>query len=941
MSLLLATSANAEILLNVNSPIRQKNSQVSFLNCGILLQNKTSTSILDGDDLKKVDNFGYQAGVEVFYSGDDFYAVIDKQLYIREYNEWNLLGEIPSSDRYFVGPEKQIFFLSNGIIYKKDRYDNSIFFESNKAVKVIDFYVDNVNLAVLGNDKRVMYVKPSGEKHTIKNVNKLFCAEGNNILYQGSDQKIYHYSLITKNSVEIKFAPRQDYSNLILDKFNKIIIEIDNNINFTEQLPDSLFRRPLSEVFSGSPKVTQLNDEFIVDLWSSGDVVFAKNVDGIVGILDPINLTMMSTGLRVQNIQIIDENASLFLNYYGQVWILNNGKLEKENYLAKDINISKNGLFYIDEHSSASFSKLDGRSGENLREKFSFIIGDNYPIFYGVAQNGDLFNCNINCDLIARDVLKIAKTSNGILYFLSQDQKIYAIDGADVFQVPVKNFNIIDLAAFGEGSIWVLDEDFNASLISYNPDIDNQKWINANIPSFKIKNDKSIRKIKDDVIISGHYMKGRIFSKFQKDLLKSGSLQFEINGTLITIEELLTVPSTSNINFSIGRDGRIWIVVDGTVYLFSVKKKRFLKYNSKNFRSELDFFEGLPNVEVGAIISDAHGRIWFSELEKNFIFGQLNVGEKFSRFEVDSFYPKKVSQQDLYDEVFQYIDLTVDINDTVYAANGYVFKYNARLKQFDHVKIKGGPDWKRNGPFLKISASYPNQIYTLGLEGQLSSLTNGKLKDIRIKRSVTYSDVEVGIDGILWATGINSKGPSSSFVVDKFDRSRKESEVIKYTSRSLMLNDSILIALENSIKGLQDHVYNNESLLLCKTTDKEIFTGMLANCEDIYKEKCIPNPKKPGKKICSFEIDLIETQKCERKNLITTDKISELTIQISEIRDLIVNYEDELSDLGGSKLIPSPNECIEGPELEQEQKDTSLNVSFEKPIGLQIFPTPF
>ena len=193
LSLLLATSANAEILLNVNSPIRQKNSQVSFLNCGILLQNKTSTSILDGDDLKKVDNFGYQAGVEVFYSGYDFYAVIDKQLYIREYNEWNLLGEIPSSDRYFVGPEKQIFFLSNGIIYKKDRYDNSIFFESNKAVKVIDFYVDNVNLVVLGNDKRVMYVKPSGEKHTIKNVNKLFCAEGNNILYQGSDQKIYHY----------------------------------------------------------------------------------------------------------------------------------------------------------------------------------------------------------------------------------------------------------------------------------------------------------------------------------------------------------------------------------------------------------------------------------------------------------------------------------------------------------------------------------------------------------------------------------------------------------------------------------------------------------------------------------------------------------------------------------------------------------------------------
>ena len=102
---------NAEILLNVNSPIRQKNSQVSFLNCGILLQNKTSTSILDGDDLKKVDNFGYQAGVEVFYSGDDFYAVNNKQLYIREYNEWNLLGEIPSSDRYFVGPEKQIFFL--------------------------------------------------------------------------------------------------------------------------------------------------------------------------------------------------------------------------------------------------------------------------------------------------------------------------------------------------------------------------------------------------------------------------------------------------------------------------------------------------------------------------------------------------------------------------------------------------------------------------------------------------------------------------------------------------------------------------------------------------------------------------------------------------------------------------------------------------------------
>ena len=455
-----------------------------------------------------------------------------------------------------------------------------------------------------------MIVDPQSDTIGLDKVKSVNAVNKNFVLYIGADQSMYVYSLKYRTSSRIDLKGRPAFSQITLDDIDQIVFYSGKRIFISEPIPKSLGTAPASEIFSFRSFTKDLGNEMFVDIWNSNDIVFGKTVDGTVSILDPFVMTTYDTGRRLQNIQYLNEDRSVLLNYYGQVITVSKGKVELEKYLAKQIDLTGTDLFFVDEDDTASHSSLDGRSGETLRNNFTAVYGRSDRKYYGLTEDNSLYSCDMKCSHISSNVIGFSKVASGAGYFFTREKKIYFIQNEDVLEIEGIKEDFIDIAGFGIGSFWILKADLTVSLIVFSnpsPSVVDLKRLAMNYRALSIRSDDFIKD--SDVIVSEKFFKEREFSQFRKNILKTGNFFFEINGTSVSLEELLAISSQNPINFSLGRDGRIWISVSGEAFLFSFDRNSFYSYNYRNFSREFGSFDSLPNIQVGAIISDRSGRI--------------------------------------------------------------------------------------------------------------------------------------------------------------------------------------------------------------------------------------------------------------------------------------------------------------------------------------------
>lgn len=690
------------------------------------------------------------------------------------------INSIDNIKQFFPLRKNQIIVLDSKNILNIINFKNNVFNKSKnnainrsytKAGKLFEQELIKINEKTNKiKDKKFNINFQSNKDNLVNidtNVEKIFFANKDFI---GVELKKNEIKIIALNFIKIKsinFKNKIKILDLNIDSYNNIIT-LDGKRIFTSPFT-------VQEYFSNNEEMILENlyyqkfPGFASQIFSGPDGLFRISMHGEIQVLQNNNKFKTLPG-RLMEISNSAPGELWGINSIGRIFYFKNGFWTQIKGVAKSISAKGANVLIIDHKNH--INKFDWRSNKfkKLPVKANRVFVQNNNSFWIIKTHNNTSHTQlceeIKCKRVSGHHLKISISPEGIAFALDKHKKLLRWDGKK-FQFLKSHGHLHsfeDFAAFDKGSLWVLDKHYEIHAPKLKEGLDNFIDKYESFKNVIITENQTVGH-KDGILYD------KIAKRNQIDLsayAPNGGFDYKTNYRIKTISN-----SHYFSDFNFGKDGRLWALTLSSpyVYQYHEKSKIFKSYTSGNFNKPDQEYLKLPTTTIiSSIVSDKLGRIWTVQKDSRIVKYQE---KRKGIFKSTTLPPGGASD---------YItDITINNVGEVYLAAKDIYKWDERRKRFDHFI-------RKDGPFVRLSAGPAGSLWAVNSRDDLFELEGKKLSKRPDKGKMNIQDVDISIQGEVYATNKTEKGSNANetyFTTSPYyvsNRNNVECELLKYNN---------------------------------------------------------------------------------------------------------------------------------------------------------------
>lgn len=418
------------------------------------------------------------------------------------------------------------------------------------------------------------------------------------------------------------------------------------------------------------------------------------------------------------------------VNHTGQIFFFDKGKWNKINGLAKSISARGRNVIIVNDKNQVQFyswkSKKFKSTGLKGAEK---IVVQNQSTFWIIREKGSLFRCTkgAKCNRIAIKAKNISIAGDGTIFVLDDKQNLHRLDQNKFERVLLNVKSLREVIAISTTNLLVLNE---SSQLYATKKFTIGNSIKAGFASIfeKVRFTPNAMRVGGEMLLYGKKFKPNKIKK--SAYAPNGGFRFKRD-----YKQRLITNSVYFLDFSMGKDGRLWAVSASDVFQFHEKTQQFKRYDSINFGRREQKFLGLPPaVAISSITSDHEGKIWAARNNSTYIYYQERLKGRFKQAKLPS-----------VRGAGNITDITIDADGTVYVAAGEIYKWESNKRRFK-------PYTRGGGPYVRVSSGPAGSLWAVDARDQAFEWVGGRKEKRPNPGKFNIQDIDISVEGIVYAT---------------------------------------------------------------------------------------------------------------------------------------------------------------------------------------------
>ena len=578
-------------------------------------------------------------------------------------------------------------------------------------------------------DDNLLVVTEKANKLLAKNIDHILYADKRFIAAKSKSRDVVLFLIHDEKGKKIKFENSHDVKAILVNGRDEMSV-IDGRNIFTSPTT-------VSE-FLGLASPQNFPDKFKLVKSKLTASSVAIGPDGLFLISETGGLKFVDAKRKLHALpgRVADfANAAIgqlwAVNHIGQIFFFDKGKWKHIKGLAKSISARGRSVMIIDDKDRVQFYSWKTKKFKPVsRYKGTKVYVQNQATFWLMQEKGALLKCSkgLKCKRFSKKKFTdVSIAKDGTVYGLDDRLNLSRFNQGkfEKLRLNIKDFR--QVVGIDSANLLVLD-DSNRLYVTEDFEFGNQL-----MPNF-VSSFQSVKPITDPlrvggkILLNGKKMSPRAIKR--SAYAPNGGFRYKRDYKQYTVSNSLYF-----LDFNMGKDGRLWALSLTDVFQFHEKTQTFKLYNSINFGSREQKFQGLPpTISVSSITSDHEGRIWAVRQASTEVYYQERPKGRFKKTEL----PALRGTANI-------TDITIDAAGAVYVAGGEVFKWESDRRRFK--PLTGG-----GGPYIRVSSGPAGSLWAVDHRDDAFEWIGGKKYKRPIGAKFNIQDIDISVEGIVYAT---------------------------------------------------------------------------------------------------------------------------------------------------------------------------------------------